>query len=174
MLVGHSLRRHLLSTSVTILSTALATGLVMAVFAVSLQSRNAFAGGPLGFDAVLGARGSQLQLVLNTVFHLETSPGNIPWEMYTSLQEDSRVSMAIPYALGDNYQGFRIVGTSSEIFTEFEYERGRKFEFRAGGRPFDERRREAVIGALSTHFANDALDIDEFEQRVDLAHRAHR
>ncbi len=33
-------------------------------------------------------------------------------------------------------------------------------------------RREMVIDALSTHFANDALDIDEFEQRVDLAHHA--
>ena len=33
-------------------------------------------------------------------------------------------------------------------------------------------RRETVIDALSTHFANDALDLDEFEQRVDLAHRA--
>ncbi len=33
-------------------------------------------------------------------------------------------------------------------------------------------RRETVIDALSTHFANDALDMDEFEQRVDLAHRA--
>ena len=33
-------------------------------------------------------------------------------------------------------------------------------------------RREVVIEALSTHFADDALDVDEFEQRVDLAHRA--
>jgi hypothetical protein len=33
-------------------------------------------------------------------------------------------------------------------------------------------RREAVIAALSAHFANDVLDMDEFEQRVDLAHRA--
>ena len=33
-------------------------------------------------------------------------------------------------------------------------------------------RRERVIDALSTHFANDTLDVDEFEQRVDLAHRA--
>jgi len=32
--------------------------------------------------------------------------------------------------------------------------------------------RERVIEALSTHFANDTLDVDEFEQRVDLAHRA--
>ncbi len=33
-------------------------------------------------------------------------------------------------------------------------------------------RREKVIDSLSTHFANDALEMDEFERRVDLAHRA--
>ena len=33
-------------------------------------------------------------------------------------------------------------------------------------------RREMVIDALSSHFASDALDMDEFEQRLDLAHRA--
>ncbi len=33
-------------------------------------------------------------------------------------------------------------------------------------------KRERVIDALSIHFANDTLDMDEFEQRVDLAHRA--
>lgn len=147
MLVRRSLRTHALSTSVTVFSTALATGLVMAVFAVSQQSRSAFAGGPLGFDAVLGARGSQLQLVLNTVFHLETSPGNVPWSLYEEVREDPRVALAIPYALGDNYQGHRIVGTTSELFTDFEYEKGKKLAFQPGGRPFDPARREAVLGA---------------------------
>lgn len=33
-------------------------------------------------------------------------------------------------------------------------------------------RRERVIDSLSTQFANDALEMDEFERRVDLAHRA--
>jgi hypothetical protein len=33
-------------------------------------------------------------------------------------------------------------------------------------------RREAVIAELSTHFTNDALGLAEFEQRIDLAHRA--
>ena len=54
----------------------------MAVIGIKAQSVAAFTGGQIGFDAVLGARGSPLQLVLNTVFHLETSPGNIPWTMY--------------------------------------------------------------------------------------------
>ena len=93
MIVLRSLRQHLLSTLVTMVSTALGVGLVIAVFLLSGQSERAFSGGPVGFDAVLGARGSQLQLVLNTVFHLETSPGNIPWSLYQSMRRDPRVEL---------------------------------------------------------------------------------
>jgi putative ABC transport system permease protein len=145
LIVRRSLRQHALSTTVTVASVALACGLVMAVFSIADQTQEAFTGGRVGYDAVLGARGSQLQLVLNTVFHLETSPGNIPWNLFETIRKDPRVSLAIPYAVGDNYHGFRIVGTTDEIFTRFEYQPGRKFVVR--GRPFDSRRREAVIGS---------------------------
>ena len=50
----------------------------MAIIGIKAQSVAAFTGGRIGFDAVLGARGSPLQLVLNTVFHLETSPWEYP------------------------------------------------------------------------------------------------
>lgn len=149
LLVRRSLRQHALSTGVTTAAAALASGLVMAVFSIQAQSYEAFTGGDLGFDAVLGARGSPLQLVLNTVFHLETSPGNVPWTMYEAMKADRRVALAIPYATGDNYQGFRIVGTTPEIFTDFEYQQGRRFEFERGGRAFDPGRREAVIGSFA-------------------------
>lgn len=147
LLVRRSLRQHALSTLVTVAATALASGLTMSVFSLKNQSYAAFTGGDVGFDAVLGGRGSQLQLVLNTIFHLETSPGNLPWDMFQNLQNDPRVELAIPYALGDNYNGYRIVGTTEEIFTRFEYQRGRKFRVEAGGRFFDPLRREAVIGS---------------------------
>jgi putative ABC transport system permease protein len=147
LIVRRSLRQHALSTFVTLFSVALASGLVMAVFSVNEQTYDAFTGGPVGFDAVLGARGSQLQLVLNTVFHLETSPGNIPWELYTTIQKDPRVQLAIPYAVGDNYNGFRIVGTTGEMFSRFEYQAGRKLVPQPPGKVFDPGRREAVIGS---------------------------
>ncbi len=149
LIVRKSLRQHVLSTSVTIFSIALGAGLVMDVFTTSEQAESAFTGGPVGFDAVLGARGSQLQLVLNTVFHLETSPGNIPWSMYKEMKSDPRVQLAVPYAVGDNYRGFRIVGTTIEMFTDFEYQAGRKFEIPAPGRCFDAGRREAVLGSIA-------------------------
>jgi putative ABC transport system permease protein len=147
MIVRRSLRQHMLSTVVTVVSVALGVGLVMSVFSLSTQSRKAFAGGPAGFDAVLGARGSQLQLVMNTVFHLETSPGNIPWAMYDEVARNPAVEVAIPYAVGDNYRGFRIVGTTPEIFTRFEYQAGQKLTPRKGGRVFDPELREAVVGS---------------------------
>ncbi|HEY3321088.1 MAG TPA: FtsX-like permease family protein [Planctomycetota bacterium] len=148
LIVRRSLRQHALSTLITVVSVALASGLVMAVFSVKQQTHDAFTGSSMGFDAVLGARGSQLQLVLNTVFHLETSPGNIPWTMYQAMQRDARVELAVPYAVGDNYHGYRIVGTTPEIFTKFEYQAGKKFSIDGEGRFFNPENQEAVIGSF--------------------------
>lgn len=147
LLVRRSLRQHALATVVTMLCVALGSGLVMAVFSIQKQAEDAFTGGPIGFDAVLGARGSQLQLVLNTVFHLETSPGNISWSLYDEVRKRPYVELAIPYAVGDNYRGFRIVGTTPELFTKFEYQAARKFTIVAPGRAFEPEYREAVIGS---------------------------
>jgi len=141
LLVRRSLAQHAVSTIVTVVATALASGLVMAVFAIDAQTRDAFTGGDLGYDAVLGARGSELQLVLNTVYHLETSPGNIPWTLYQNVKKQRGVKWAVPYAVGDNYRGFRIVGTTPEVFEALD------LEF-ADGVPFLENRREAVLGSF--------------------------
>jgi putative ABC transport system permease protein len=155
-IVRRSLRQHALSSVVTVVSVGLAAGLTMAVFAINAQTYDAFTGGRVGFDAVLGARGSQLQLVLNTVFHLETSPGNIPWTLYREVADDSRVTLAIPYAVGDNYQGYRIVGTTAQMFTDFTYREGQGFELKPGGRVFDETKKEAIVG----HYVADKLGLE--------------
>jgi putative ABC transport system permease protein len=144
-LVRRSLRQHALPTAVTAGAAALGCGLVLAVFAVTAQVRGAFVRDP-GFDAVLGARGSELQLVLNSVFHLETSPGNIPWKLYLEFRDDPRVALAIPYAVGDNYRGFRIVGTTADVFEAGDGREGRPAL--AEGRLFKAENREAVLGSF--------------------------
>jgi len=146
LLARRSLRQHRLSTALTAACIALSVGLVMAVFSIQAQSRDAFTGGAIGFDAVLGARGSQLQLVLNSIFHLETSPGNIPYRYYKAIQANPAVYLAVPYAVGDNYRGYRLVGTESSIFTDFEYQVGKKLQC-ASGRFFDPQAKEAVVGS---------------------------
>ena len=96
----------------------------MAVWVVKSESQKTFTGVTGGFDAVLGARSSQLQLVLNSVFHLEASPGNLAHADYLDIKKDARVALAVPLAVGDNYQGYRLVGTTTEMFHDAEFAPG--------------------------------------------------
>src|SRR5579862_9354529 len=95
LIVCKSLRHHALSTTVTALSIALAGGLLMSVWSVKDQSQATFTGVNAGFDAVLGARGSKLQLVLNAVFNLESSPGNVALPDYEDIKSNPAVELAI-------------------------------------------------------------------------------
>lgn len=144
--VRRSLRQHALSTVVTAASVALAGGLLMSVWVVKQQSQATFTGVNAGFDGVLGARGSKLQLVLNAVFHLEASPGNVSWQDFLDIQKNPAVELAVPLAVGDNYRGYRLVGTIPDLFTKAEYAPGKRFELQPGGDWIDPERREAVVG----------------------------
>lgn len=148
LIIRRSLRQHALSTCITALSIALATGLLMSVWTIKEQSHNAFTSVNCGFDAVLGARGSKLQLILNSIFHLEESPGNIAWEHYETIKKNPNVQSAIPIAVGDNYMGYRLVGTMTNLFQEVEYVPGKKFRVEGSGRIFDQQYREAVVGSF--------------------------
>jgi putative ABC transport system permease protein len=145
-LIYRSLRQHALSTLVTAGSIALAAGLLMTVWTVKTQAQRAFTDTTTGFDAVLGARGSKLQLVLNAIFHLEASPGNLAWADYEQVAKHPAVKAAVPLALGDNCQGWRIVGTVPELFTTVEFAEGRTYAFASGGLFGDGR--EAVVGSF--------------------------
>ena len=148
LIVSRSLRQHLLSTIITALSIALAGGLLLSVWTIKEQSQATFTRVNIGFDAVLGARGSKLELVLNSIFHLEASPGNISESDYNDVRRQPAVKLAIPIAVGDNLRGFRIVGTIPEFFTGVEYAPGQKFAFRAG-HGFDPEAKEAVVGSFA-------------------------
>lgn len=141
-LIFKSLRQHLFSSMVTAFSIALAGGLLMAVWSLRAQAQKTFTSVNSGFDAVLGARGSKLQLTLNSLFHLEESPGNIPISDWTDLQKRPEVEQAVPIAVGDNYRGWRVVGTTLQMFTN-------RLGVRGGGRLFEEGLREAVVGSFA-------------------------
>ncbi|MBI5773160.1 MAG: FtsX-like permease family protein [Verrucomicrobia bacterium] len=147
-IVLRSLRQHALSTGITAASIALAGGLLMSVWIVKEQSQKAFTGVNAGFDAVLGARGAKLQLVLNAVFHLEESPGNLAWQDFLDIQKSPAVLLAVPIAVGDNYHGYRLVGTTTNLFTEVEYLPGKRYRVTAPGRPFEAGYTEAVVGSF--------------------------
>lgn len=149
LIVYRSLRQHALSTLVTAGGIALACGLLLCVWMVKTQSQAAFTQSATGFDAVLGARGSKLQLVLNAIFHLEASPGNISAADAEAIRRHPMIKTAIPIAVGDNLRGFRLVGTVPELFTTVEYAPGRRFSLQGEGRIFSLDAKEAVAGSFA-------------------------
>ncbi|MEE4339523.1 ABC transporter permease [Erythrobacter sp.] len=92
-----------------------------------------------GIDLVVGAKGSPLQLILSAVFHIDRPTGNIPLDSLDLLRRDPAVERAVPIALGDNFAGYRIVGTDDSFMALYGAEL-------ASGRTFDEPM-EAVLGS---------------------------
>ncbi|MBW8782669.1 MAG: FtsX-like permease family protein [Verrucomicrobia bacterium] len=146
-IVYKSLRQHLVSTLVSAVAIALAGGLLMAVWVVKEESNRVFTGVTGGFDAVLGARSSKLQLVLNAIFHLEDSPGNIGPDDVEVIQHNPNVEVALPIAVGDNLKGYRLVGTTTALFERVEFSPGHRYQV-SDGRAFNQEAKEAVMGSF--------------------------
>ena len=150
LLIRRGLRQHLVSTAVAVLLVALGMGLVVSVFVVRAEAEQSFTRSASGFDAVLGARGSKLQLVLNGLFHQEASPGNITADDFQQIKSLGVVDRAIPIVVGDNFRGVRLVGVSDDFFQNLEYAPGHDYRVDQG-RPFKVGEKEAVVGSLAAH-----------------------
>jgi putative ABC transport system permease protein len=141
-------RQHAFSSMVASFTIALAAGLFLSTYKIKEEANRAFANASGGFDAVLGARGSKLQLILNALFHLEASPGNLSWDHYETIKETAGVREAFPIAVGDNYLGYRLVGTLPELFTDHQWRPGENYEVEKGGRIFTDSAKEALVGSM--------------------------
>ncbi len=119
-LVFKQMRQRALGTALTLLLVMLGVALAVSVFLVLRESGKLFGQSDFGYDVLVGKAGSPLQLTLNTVYHLDVSPGNIPLSACAELlgpQCRPLVKAAVPYAVGDTYQGrYPIVGTLPKLF----------------------------------------------------------
>lgn len=100
----------------TVIGVALGSGLISLVLTIRSETQRTFLSESYLFDSVVGAKGSPLQMVLSSIYHLDIPTGNIPESLVAELKNDFRVERAIPIGLGDNYKGFRIVGSVPELF----------------------------------------------------------
>src|SRR4051812_8489054 len=156
-LVLKQMRQRALSTWLTLLSVTLGVGLAIAIMVFQREGEALFSQADFGYDIIVGPKASPLQLVLNTVYHLDVSPGNISYSIYEQMTATTHpfVRNAIPYAVGDEFHGHRIVGTIDRAFANsfdgqplnkpLQYRKDRVFEF-TEGRAFHPQKFEAVIG----------------------------
>jgi putative ABC transport system permease protein len=119
---------------------ALAVAIGVAVSAQETALRRASAQAADDFDLVIGAPGSQTQLVLTTVYLQPEALPLVDGAILNRLATDRRVKAFAPIAFGDVVRGYPVVGTTTSFASRFGRVAARE------GRLF-EREGEAVIGA---------------------------
>jgi len=115
-----SLRARALSNTLSALLVAFGVMLAMVMMLFTAHVEKRLTADGQGIDLVVGAKGSPLQLILSSVYHIDIPTGNIPWDQAQKIIKHPQVAEAIPLALGDNYRGFRIVGTSQEYINHYQ------------------------------------------------------
>lgn len=137
-----------LSSVLTTFSLALGVGLVVVVLSAYGIIREAFVrNASVGYNLVVGPKGSALQLTLNSVYYLSQPIENLPYAYYLEFfPQDERAEAvarlggdpaigerpgkfasfvsggyAIPLALGDYFGEFRVVGTTPEFFEKLRH-----------------------------------------------------
>lgn len=111
-----------LTSFLSISLMALGIGIISLLLLVSKQLDEKFTRNVKGIDMVIGAKGSPLQLILASIYQIDAPTGNIPLEEATKLTRSPLVKTAIPLSMGDNYQGYRVIGTNEKYLQHFEVE----------------------------------------------------
>ena len=107
----------------TILSIILLTSSVAIITVLVLlekQFEEKFTNNIDGVDLVLGAQGSPLQLILSSVYQVDAPTGNISYDSAKVWMRNPFVKKAIPLAFGDNYRGYKILGTTHDYLKKYE------------------------------------------------------
>ena len=158
-----------LNTLMSVLLFALSVGLITFLALFNHQLKKGLESNLAGLDLVIGAKGSPLQLILNSMYHIDAPTGNIPIEAAAPFLNPAHplLSSVTPLSLGDSYGAFRIAGAPPSIFrlygaTQVEGDIYRKdFDVVAGS---------AVAKKLHLHVEDSFYSTHGLEDNADLAH----
>jgi putative ABC transport system permease protein len=133
-----------------VVSIGLGVALLLAVTSLREQAHQQFTQVGLGVDAVLGPKGSPLQITLNALYHLEEMPGRLPWTYYQAVKANPLVADGFAFITGHSYAGYRVNAIETRFLSDFEYLPGHHFSVApadgGSGRLFAGKN-EAVAGA---------------------------
>lgn len=113
-LILSSLRSRWLSNFLSVSLTGFGFMLALMILLFGHHIHKRLSADGQGIDVVIGAKGSPLQLILSSVYHLDIPTGNIPYEQAKLWMNHSQVKRAIPLALGDQWKGKKIAGTTHD------------------------------------------------------------
>lgn len=155
LLAKKSLQSRRSTAILTIFSIAVSVLLLLGVEKIRVNAQSSFANTISGTDLIVGARSGSIQLLLYSVFRMGNATNNISWKSYQDIAQQKGIKWTIPISLGDSHRGFRVMGTSRDYFSVYQYGEKRTLKFSSGSQfegVFD-----AVIGAEVANTLNYAI-----------------
>ena len=119
-----------LNSFLCILLMTLGIAMISLLMLLGKQLQDKFAKNISGIDLVVGAKGSPLQLILSSVYQIDNPTGNVYLDDVQAIAQNPMVKEMIPLSMGDNFQGYRILGTNKKYFDHFKtkFASGRMFK----------------------------------------------
>ena len=115
-----NLKSRPLNTLMSLILLTLGVSIISLLLMLNRQLEGSFTKNLKGIDLVVGAKGSPLQLILASVYHIDNPTGNIPLHEAEELAAHPLIEKTIPMAYGDFYQGYRILGTEVSYPAHYE------------------------------------------------------
>ena len=104
-----------LSSSISLALLVLGVGIISLLLQLNTLIKDQMDNNLRGIDMVVGAKGSPLQLILSSVYHIDSPTGNISLAEAETISNNRMVGSSIKILYGDNYKGFRIVGAERKF-----------------------------------------------------------
>ena len=109
-----------LNTLLSIILLTSSVAIITTLILVEKQFEEQFSSNIKDVDLVLGAQGSPLQLILSSVYQVDAPTGNINFDSAKVWMQNPFVEKAIPLAFGDNYRGYKILGTTTDYLEKYK------------------------------------------------------
>lgn len=169
LVIGY-IKHRPLSATLSIGLLAIGVAMLSLLFLLDRHLTQQFDKNIAGIDLIIGAKGSPLQLVTSSLYHADAPTGNIPIKAVKAFGNPKHplIDRAIPLGLGDNYRGYRIVGTTPDFLDLYQAEIKQGTNFN--------RNNEVIVGSevaskLNLHIGSSFFSTHGFDQNPDLAHQ---
>ncbi len=164
-IVTKSMKSRWFSTMLTVLTVAIAAGLMALLISMRSAGEDAFRRGTGNVQMLISKEPGPLASVLNSMFYAQ-APGNpIAHSDYQQLASSYPFAWSVPTQLGDSFQGSPVMSTEDSFFESFEPAEGQRWALETG-RLFDAPF-EIVLGADAARAHGLAID-----DSIELEHGA--
>lgn len=149
-IIRRSMTSRLFSTVTTIVTVAVAVGLMLVLLSMRDAGRRAFSRGSGNMHLLVSRDQSPLVSVLNGLFYANAPRAPISWSEYQRIAGQHPFDFAIPVQLGDSYRAqYPAVATAADFFTAFHPAPDAHWTF-AQGRAFAADF-EVILGSAAAH-----------------------